>query len=122
MERLRLTWRESRAGGWYAMAGHLRLWADGNEHAGWWDITCQGLDVHRGPRSSGDADTLIAAQLAAEAAALELLTDAVGAFGVEDDRLHADPSLGLCVEATGLEHGPDATRLACALLAAARKP
>jgi hypothetical protein len=43
----------------------------------------------------------------------------VAAFGVEDDRLHVDPSLGLCVEAVDLE-GADATRLACAPLAAAK--
>ena len=74
--------------------------------------------------TSGAEPTLLAAQLAAEAAALELLTKAVGAFGVEC-WAKIDARAGVIRVS---DHRPapfltvsdaDAISLACALLAAA---
>lgn len=117
----RLTWRKSEHGDYlFAKAGGLELIASKAYGGGfgWW-VT--------GSVDTPIADTLLAAQLAAEAAALTLLCDAVASFGVESPAavIHFASASGMWM--TGCEpqvyakaYPADARRLACALLAAAR--
>ena len=132
MEKLKLEWRRERGIGdrlWTATVGIFTLGVRDRVTHAEWDIDIRGIcgDLER-------AESVLAAQLAAEAAALDLLTKAVGAFGVEApgwtvmrDRYSALPDALLihddrprAVKFFGIDPA-DATLLACALLAAATR-
>ena len=128
----RLEWRHGRGFGdplWTATVGIFTLGVRDRVTHAEWDINIRGIcgDLER-------AESVLAAQLAAEAAALELLANALAHFGEPGvngqwniAQIGNDPTVYVRMPDTHLMgrraeciSPADATRLACALLAAAR--
>lgn len=135
MKTLRLTWEvyDDEAAAQVGEVAHLYVLGDGVESTRWhWSATALGTSRDGNTRKIGVELTMLAAQLAAESAALRLLCEGIAAFKVEPPpgchveacnthhRGMVTPGIqvGRGLESIGVEHA-DATALGCALLAAA---